>query len=283
MIGLAKRNILVFFRNKSTMFFSMLSPFIVIGLYVLVLRNGLSGGFGEIVPYEFMDNWIMAGLLAITTITATMGAYGIMVEDKSKKIIKDFYSSPIDRRKLVGGYAISSFAIGMILTLITFALAELYIVAGGGGFLSFSEILKALAVVSISGFCNTAIMLFMVSMLSSENAFAVASTIIGTLIGFLTGIYMPIGNLPAAVRWVVKAFPPSHSASLLRQIMMEKPLEAAFKNIPAEELEKTKETLGVVFKVGGNTIPQYVSIALLLVVGAVFFALSVLTISRKSR
>ncbi|MDD4124339.1 MAG: ABC transporter permease [Eubacteriales bacterium] len=283
MIGLTKRNLLVFFRDRTSMFFSMLAPFIVIGLYVLFLGNAYSDGFGGISSREFMDNWIMAGLLAVTTVSTSMGAFGTMVNDRSKNILKDFYSSPISRARLTGGYILSSFIISLIMTLITFILAEIYIVTNGGALLAFTAFIKVLGILVVSNFCNTAIIYFIVSLLTSESAYSTASTIIGTLIGFITGIYLPIGNLPAGVQWIVKLFPPSHAAALLRQVMMEKPMVSAFDGAPAEKLQETKEMLGVVFKFGSYEVTPVVSIAILLACGALFFLLSMYSISRKKR
>ena len=282
MTGIIKRNLLVFFRDRTSIFFSMLAPFIIIGLYVLFLGNVYSSGYGEN-SKVFMDTWIMAGLLAVTSITTTMGAFGIMVSDRSKHLLKDFYSSPVSRSQLTGGYVISSYIIGIILTLITFVLAEVYIVAGGGEILGIIPLLKTLGLLIITNFCNTAILFFMVTLLSSENAFATASSIVSTLLGFITGIYLPVGNLPEAVQWIIKVFPPAHSVSLFRQVMMEKPLAKAFEGDTAGKLVKVKEELGVVLKFGTYEVPPVVSLLIIIGCGAVFFLLSIYTVSRKKK
>ena len=59
-----------------------------------------------------MDNWVMAGLLAITSLTTTMGAFGIMVTDRTKKIDKDFLSSPISQKHR-RGYVLSALSSGL--------------------------------------------------------------------------------------------------------------------------------------------------------------------------
>lgn len=283
MTGIIKRNLLVFFRDRSSVFFSMLAPFIVIGVYVLFLGNAYSDGFGGMDVTFMMDRWIMAGLLGVTIISTTMGAFAIMVADRSKNTLKDFYSSPVSRSKLTGGYVISSFIIGFIMTLITFALAEIFIVARGGEVLGLTAFLKTLGILVLTNLCNTAIIFFVVTLLSSENAFATASSIVGTMVGFLTGIYVPIGSLPDAVQWVIKIFPPSHSVSLLRQVMMEKPLAETLAADTEGKLEGIKEELGIVLKVGSHDIPPMVSILLLVVCGAVFYILSIYSLSRKKK
>ncbi|MCH3908313.1 MAG: ABC transporter permease [Sphaerochaeta sp.] len=195
MNGLVHRNLLVFFRDRATVFFSLLAVLIVIGLYVLFLGDAWVGNMADI-PHvrTLMDTWIMAGLLSVASITTTMGAFDTMVEDKAKKIEKDIIFSPLKRSSIVGGYVISSFVIGVIMSLATLVLAELYIVLRGGAFLSGVALVQTLGLILFSTLSNTVFLFFLVSCFSSPNAFSTASSIIGTLIGFLTGIYLPIGT-----------------------------------------------------------------------------------------
>jgi multidrug/hemolysin transport system permease protein len=284
MINFTKRNLLVFFKDKSSVFFSLLSVFIIIGLYALFLGDVWTSSFSDLTGVRYlMDSWIVAGLLAVTSVTATMGAFGIMVEDKTKKIIKDIHSSPIARGSIAGGYIFSAFVVGVIMCLVTLVLAEVYILSNGGALLSGAALVKVLGLILLSTFSNTTLVLFLVSFFNSSNAFATASTIIGTMIGFLTGIYIPIGSLPEAVQWVIKVFPPSHSAVLLRQVMMTDPLGKTFAGVPAEYLTGFKEELGVVFQFGETTVTPAVSILILVASGLLFLGLSILSLSRKKK
>jgi multidrug/hemolysin transport system permease protein len=284
MIALTKRNLKVFFRDKTAVFFSLLAVLIIIGLYVLFLGDVWSGSLNGLPGARFlMDSWIMAGLLAVTSITTTMGAFGIMVEDNAKKILKDFYSSPMKRSSLVAGYVISSYIIGVIMTLITLVLAEIYIVAYGGELMLFSTLCKVVGLILLSTLSSTSLVFFTVSFFKSTNAFSTACTIFGTLVGFLTGIYLPIGQLPNAVQWVVKAFPVSHSAVLMRQIMMAYPISKTFAGAPAETAEQFEQFMGVILKFGDTSVSQLMSIGIIVLTAAVFFLLSILNISRKRK
>ncbi len=283
MISFAVRNLRLFFRDKSAVFFSLLASLIVIGLYVLFLGDVWTAGMSELDnARQLMDSWVMAGLLAVTSVTTTMGAFGTMVLDRSRKISKDFYSSPVSRKSLAAGYIISSFLIGLVMSLSTLVLAELYIVSEGGSLLSATALIKVLGLLLLSCLSNTSIMFFVTSFFASENAFSTASTIIGTLIGFLTGVYLPIGMLPAPVQWVVKLFPPSHAAALLRRAMMPSPISRGAV-LPAGYAADLQRHLGSVFCFGGKALSPSGSILFLLAAAALFFALSVLNISRKAR
>ena len=230
-----------------------------------------------------MDNWVMAGLLAVTTLTTTMGAFGTMVDDKTRKINKDFYSSPISRKSIAGGYVVSSITIGFIISLVVLALSQIYIVAEGGSLMSLGTLLKVLPLILLADIANASMVFFITSFFESQNAFATASTVIGTLIGFITGIYIPIGSLPDAVQWVIKIFPTSHAAVLMRQTMMEGPMAVGFSGVPAEHISEFKNMLGVTFDYGGTQISALGSILVLFAATAVFFALAVISISRKKK
>lgn len=225
----------------------------------------------------------MAGILSVTSITATMGAFHIMVEDATKKISKDFLSAPLKRSQLACGYIISSFIVGVIMSIAALIIAEIYILAGGGNLLGLMSLLKLSGVMLLSVFAGSAMVFFIVSFFKSSSAFASASTIIGTLIDFLTGIYIPIGSLPSAVQTAIKIFPISHAALLFRQIMMEAPMSKTFTNAPTQAITGFKQMMGIVFFFGDKELSPLISILVLIVTGVVFLSLAVLNISVKKK
>lgn len=284
MIALAKRNLKIFFRDRASVFFSLLGVFIIIGLYVLFLGDVVVSDMSDIPNARFlMDSWIMAGLLAVTATTTTLGAFGVMVEDRSKKILKDFSSSPLRRSSLAGGYILSSYIVGIIMTVVAFIIGEVYIVASGGTLLPLIAIIKILGCIILSVAASSAMVFFIVSFFKSQNAFATASTIIGTLIGFLTGIYIPIGSLPEPVQFVMKLFPISHAGSLFRQIMMDAPLGEAFAGAPAEIVSTFNKDLGIVYYFGEQQVSVAANILILVATTVVFYSLATINISRKRK
>ncbi|MBU4482687.1 MAG: ABC transporter permease [Actinobacteria bacterium] len=286
MINLIKRNLKLFFRDRTSVFFSLLAIFIIIGLYVLFLGNMMVNNFKDLLGSNarfIINSWVMAGILSVTSITTTMGAFGIMLEDTTKKISKDFYSAPIKRSQLAGGYIISSFIIGVIMSIVSLIVAEVYILANGGKLLELMSLLKLFGVMLLSVFAGSSMVFFIVTFFKSRNAYATASTIIGTLIGFLTGIYIPIGSLPSGVQTAIKIFPISHAASLFRQIMMEAPMSTAFANAPVQAITGFKQTMGVVFYFGSTELSPIANILVLVVTGVVFYVLAVIKISVKQK
>lgn len=285
MIVFIKRNFMLFFRDRSAVFFSLLSIFIIIALYVVFLGDvWLNDSMNYITNADvLMNNWLVAGLLAVASVTTTMGAFSVMIDDKVKKINKDFHSSPIKRSSITGGYIGSAFLIGVIMSFVTVVVAEIYMVMNGSASLTIAVCMRIFLLIFFTTMANTSMVCFVVSFFESHSAFNAASTIIGTLIGFLTGIYLPIGALPVPVQTIIKIFPVSHAASLFRQALMEVPLQTAFEGIPAHYLDEFKAYMGVTFHFGSYEITPGMSIVILAGTAALFYGLSILRMSRKSK
>lgn len=284
MLSIANRNLKIFFRDRAAVLFSLLAVFIILGLYVVFLGDTIADSLPVIDGASVLINsWVLAGILAVTSVTSTMGAFGIMVEDRSRKILKDFTTSPLRRSRLTGGYILSACSVGVIMSVVTFILGELYILVLDGELLPLLSILKVLGLIVLSVLASSSIVFFITTFLRSQNAFSAASTVIGTLIGFLTGIYVPMGSLPEAVQWVIKVFPISHAGVLIRSVMLEHPMEVSFNGAPAGAQAEFTENMGVVYHFGSYRVESWVSIVVLLATTVLFFGLSLLNVSRKNK
>ncbi|UWD49473.1 ABC transporter permease [Clostridioides difficile] len=281
MFNIAQRNIMIFLRNKRGVFSSFLGAIIVIAIYVIFLGENLKEGYPNIKDIDIlMNSWAMAGIISVVSVTTTMGSFGVTVLDKELKRSKDFYCSPVKTRELVGGYILSSYLIGVIMSIFTFILAEIYIVLSGGQFLPVLSIIKVIGVILLTVLSSSAMIFFIVNLLNSIDTFGTASTIIGTLIGFLTGIYIPIGSLPQAVQTIIKIFPISHGTVLLRQIITESPSKVVFVD-STNVLTAFNEHMGVTFGGIGSLSEASIHIMFLVISAIVFYFVTILMVSRK--
>ncbi|HOK63486.1 MAG TPA: ABC transporter permease [Soehngenia sp.] len=276
MKSLLIRNIKLFFRDRVQVFYSLLSTFIIIGLYALFLGENISSSIGDYEGTRFLiDSWIIAGLLVVTTMTTSLGALGIMVEDKHNKIIKDFASSPLTSRTMMFSYFSSSLLIALIMAVITFILGEIYIVMNGGNILGFRDLILAFSLIFLTALTSSSMMLFFINFFSSMNAFAAMSTVTGTLAGFLTGIYVPIGILPQSIQTLIKLFPLSHAALLFRNIFMAKPIEITFRLAEQKYLDDFKFEMGLIYGIGEKNMSFIQHIFFLIITAAFFLFLSI--------
>lgn len=267
MIGFGLRNIKLFFKDKSTIFLSLLAEIIIMVLYIMFIRDNLLQQFPMILNAEIiLDSWMLAGILGITPLTAAMGAYGIMVNDKAENKERDFNTSPMSRIKMINGYIFSASASAIIISLAVLILALLYMALCYGEIPIKGRILSTILIIIVNSVCSSAMVMLPVSLLKSSNALAACCTIIGSLIGFLTGIYLPMGSLDEAVRLLIKTFPISHTVVLLRKNFTNTFIDDG---MLVDVAASFREYMGIDFLLNGNVMSSYISI-LIVVISAIF-------------
>jgi multidrug/hemolysin transport system permease protein len=285
---LIKRITLLFFRDKENVFFSLLAVFIILGLYVLFMGSMMEQalraeiGFDSDLIGVTMSSLILGGMIAVTGVTSCMGALGISVEDK-ERAAKDFLTSPAKRSRLTAGYVLGSACVGLIMSLFAAVICLVYIAAQGGGVPDLAGFALLLFTVVLSVLCGNSMIYFISVFISTQNAFSAASTLLGTLIGFLMGIYIPVGNMPNAVQWIIKCFPMSHAASMFRQLLADDGLAELFEHAPPEALQGFREFFGVTFVFGGYKSGFWFSAGVLAVSIVVFYGLSLVLVRVRRR
>jgi len=283
---LIKRNLLLFFRDRANVFFSLLAVLIIIGLYVLFLGDSMEQSLRETLGFDsdriaiIMASIILAGMVAVTSVTSCLGALSISIADKHSAI-KDFYTSPVPKGKITLNYMLASATVGLIMTVIALILCVAYIVYKGGSLPGWEDCALLLLTVVLSVLCGNSIVFFITIFVKSQSAYSALSMIVGTLIGFIMGIYIPIGILPDSVQWVIKCFPMTHAASMFKQIFADAELKELFANAPPEALESFRETFGIVFSYGDHMSGFWFSALILAATTVLFYTLSLIAIQAK--
>ncbi|MGO1737068.1 MAG: ABC transporter permease [Leucobacter sp.] len=288
-LGISGRNLRLFFRDPMNVFFSLLGALIVFGLYTLFLGNlqvlsitASAPGADEDTVKSFVDAWMFAAIVTLTTITTPLGALSVFVEDSSTGRFRDFLVSPIRRGQLVLGYVGSAFAVGIIMSVIVFVVSLLYLGMLSNVVLSVTQIALCLVWIVLSTAAFTALWSFVVPFVSTPGAFAGLSTIVGTIAGFIAGAYIAVGLFPDAVRDVVSALPFAQAAMLMRHEFAADPLAELVGDNP-QAVAELGEFYGMTLAVGDWAVPTWFVIALLVVITGVFTALAAVRIRSRIR
>ncbi|MGI6710361.1 MAG: ABC transporter permease [Bacilli bacterium] len=282
MFNIAKRNVLLFFRDKTAVFFSLLSSIIVIVLYALFMGKMLLGEFPESMKFT-INSWLIAGLIAISAFTGPLSAYDIMIADRNNNIYKSFIAAPVKKSQLTGGYILSSLIIGVSISLVTLVIGELYIVMNGGSVLPALTILKIIVFVIIGTTANSALLYAITSFIKTQTAYNAFSTIAATLIGFLLGIYVPLGTLPNYVQSALKFYPGTYMVGLLRNEFMRVPIAENESVIGVDAISEFKSFLGVSYKWGSYDVTVYMSLGVLIFTILLFYGLSIIKLNIKRK
>ena len=280
-LQLSKRHLLMFFRNKADVFFSFLSVLIVLGLYVFFLQDMTVANVKSIIGQDvvgvdaLIHAWLFAGLSAISTMTLSIGLLSRMVSDKEKKVFNDFLVAPIKRHELFLSYIVSTFIVVVSISLFTLVLGQIVIVISDGSWFSFMQWIRIVGVLLLVSISSIMMMLFIISFINTESVLSFLSTIVGTLIGFVIGAYIPIGVMPSAVAIFSNLLPIAHGAALLRQVLMQPSIDVVFANAPVVALEQYNKFQGVELYLNDTKITGNIMIIYLIMSTIIFMALNV--------
>lgn len=281
MMSLARRNVLCYFRDRASVVFSLMAVIIVVMLYLLFLRNMLVESYPDMegMP-QLIDAWVLAGILGIVPVTTSAGSLQTMVEDRASGRIRDILVTPMTSTQIAGGYIISTFIVGLVMSTITLAVCVAYLAATGCPLSASGVIISAVLLVP-SSLSGSIVVYAMTSFLRSTGAFSGFFTVVSVLIGFLAGIYMPMGTMPAAMQTIGTLVPASHMAALFRDSLAGDALDGVFAGAPAETLDSFRAEMGFDLSLGGLQFDAGTSMLYVLGITALFFVIAVMGLRRR--
>lgn len=285
--SLIVRNNKIFFRDRMLVFFSLLSVLISIGLFIVFLQKLQIDAISQVIEMTpavelFVSQWMIAGILTMTAMTSTLAVFAIFVGDQESKRTADFLVTSASRFSIQLSYVISSVMIGFIMTSIAFIVCEIYLLTLGAELPSVWKLLQLVGVIMLGVLLSAMINLVIVLLARSVKAFSTVNSLVGTLIGFLCAVYVPMGVLPKAIQTVIHLFPVSHVAVLLRQLMMEDSLRTVFGNAE-EAMDSYMLTYGVVYEIGGSILGTQSSVLFICssIIGIAIFAAVLFRLQHK--
>jgi multidrug/hemolysin transport system permease protein len=288
-LSITGRNLRLYFRDPLNVFFSLLGALIVFLLYALFLGNLQISSITDATPganahdvQGFVDAWMFGGIVALSTMSTTLGALSVFVEDASTGRFRDFLVAPIRRGQLVLGYLLAAFVIGIVMTAIVLAVALVYLWLVSGVVLAPEHVFATIGWMALSTAGFAALWAFVVSYLRTTGAFSAVSTIVGTVSGFVAGAYIAVGLFPDTVRQFVSALPFAQSAMLLRQEFTEDQLSKVVGG-NQQAIDSLNAFYGITLSVGDWTVPVWFAAGLLAVIAIVFTALAALRIRSRIR
>jgi multidrug/hemolysin transport system permease protein len=295
--ALNKRNIKLYFKDHSAVFFSLLSMLIVIMLMVFFLGNMANASILNAVKdipgrdlatdtlrvKEMVYLWTVAGIITINAASVTHSFYTNMIKDRGDNKLNSILVMPIKRSHITASFVFGAWFVSVIMGCLTLLVTQIIGVFRGFEVLSFVTILKVLLIISLNALVYASIMFFFASIVKSESAWGAIGIIIGTLSGFLGGIYLSVGDLSEGVVKVLKCFPFIYGTSALREVMLDATEDIFFEGTPEIIRESVDAAMGNSLTLFEKELLGGQKMGILLLVGLVFMFLStlIITFSKK--
>ena len=285
MLELISRNRKVYTRDRLAFFMSFLSVTILILVYQVFLgqiqidaiKEALNSDTASTDTIQMVNYWLISGLTTIISMTSTLGAFGVMVSDREKKLSEDFKVSPISNFKIELSYAIFAILFGIIMTMFSCIFA-IGMFNGFSSLLDFStmDYLSILGTVSMGTVLAATIILPILAFIRTSSAFTTLSTIVGTFIGFISGVYLSIGSVGETLQQIMTWFPLTQVNARLKQILMKDAISKVFDHAPSTVITNYKESYGIILRnASGEQLSTqfmftYISIIIVVLLGVHF-------------
>jgi len=289
MLLLVRRNVRLFVRDRMGVFLSLLSALILFALYAFFLGNLQLSNITDKYPAadhgqarQFVASWVFAGILLTTTLTSSLASTSTFVDDRVTGRFKDFRVTPMRRSELISAYTLSGVVISVGASVVVLAAGQAFISATGGQLVTVVELVKVLGYILLLSTCFAALSALIATFIRSSSAFSSFSVIVGSVVGFLAGAYIPLGALPVGVVNVINALPFSQGAMLLRRPLTEQ-AERRLTSGDKASSAYVQNFYGIRLSVGDHTVGPALAAAVIAGLLVVFVGLGVARQNAKLR
>lgn len=227
--GLIYRNIKVYFNDKGKIFFSILTPIIVLLLYSLFLAKNydvfLENIFNEfninkVYINKMISALILSSTLGVTLITVPFQCTLQFLEDKDKKIILDLSATGLNSRKRLFSYIISSAVSSIIVSIIIFSLSLIIFGVKYDMQLAISQIIYILLLILLGSI--SAVMMFLPIIILFKNLSSANGiyALVSSISGFVIGAYIPLTQFSSLIQSICSLFPATEITALIKKVLL---------------------------------------------------------------
>ncbi len=264
---MTKRNIKLFLKDKGLFFVSLITPCILLLLFVTFLGNVYRSTFTSVIPDEagvpeklingLVGGQLISSLLAVSCITVAFCSNMIMVQDKINGAFKDICMTPIKKSTLSMSYFVATMISSLCICLVAFAVSLIYL-ACTGWYLTVADIVFIIFDIIILVTFGTALSSIVNFFLSTQGQCSAVGSLVSSVYGFICGAYMPISNFPAFLQSLLSFLPGTYGTVLLRNHCMGNAIEQLSSyGVPEQFVNQLKDSIDCNIYFFDNSVPVY--------------------------
>lgn len=251
--NLTRRNIKLFFKDKGMFFSSLITPAVLLVLYVTFLANVYRSSFVSALPAGLtvdetlidatVGGQLISSLLAVCCVTIAFCSNLLMIQDRSSGARRDLTVSPVRRSSIALSYFLASALSTLIISFCATGISLLYLWKIGW-YLTAGDVLALFADVLLLTLFGVALSSCINFPLRTNGQASAVGTIVSAGYGFICGAYMPISSFGTGLQRVLSFLPGTYGTSLLRNHALAGVYrEMARLGFPAEVVESIRDSV----------------------------------------
>lgn len=294
LVTLVNRNRKVYFKDRGMLLTAMITPAILIVLYVTFLAKVYKESFLANLPAGFdvsekiiggvVSGQLAAALLAVSCVSVTFIANMVMVQDQTSGAFKDFQVSPVKCPVVYSAYFIATVINSLMVNLVALVLCLMY-VQRTGWYLTVSDVCLLIGDIVLLVLFGCVLSSIVCYPLRTQGQMSAVQSIISAGYGFICGAYMPISNFGEGLQKTLSFLPGTYGTALIKNHF----LRGAFEEMetvgfPAEVVHGIGESLDCYPKFAGSVVTigqMYAILAVSIVVLGGIYLLMTALMKRK--
>lgn len=267
---LTLRNIKLYFKDKMTFLVSLITPLILLVLFIAFLKSTYEDSILSIIQGfdldqslidAFTGGWLFSSVLATSCITVAFCS-GMMVIDKINRANIDFMVSPVKKSTLQLSYVLANLFSTFIITFVLLIVGLIYL-ACVGFYITFVDILLIVFGIIITSLFGTILANIIWTFTHSQGVVSGVCTLVSALYGFICGAYMPIRTMGQGMQYFVSLLPGTYATVLFRQGFLNSVLNRMRETLPQEMINGIASGFDVKMSFFGHDVS---TLALILVI-----------------
>lgn len=245
------RDTKLFFKDKGMFFTSMVTPLILLLLFVTFLGNVYRESFSSLLDAcgvavdnslmeGFVGGWLFSSLLAVCCVTVAFCSNMLMVQDKVTGARMDLTMAPVRSGTLAMGYYISTALSTLLICLVALAACCIYL-GKVGWYLSWQDLLLTCLDVFLLTMFGTALSSVVNHFLSTQGQMSAVGTIVSAGYGFICGAYMPISQFSDGIQRCISFLPGTYGTALLHNHLMRGTYGELEELLPQQAMDSLRE------------------------------------------
>lgn len=228
--ALVKRNTKLYFKDKGMFLTSLITPLVLLVLYVTFLGNIYEESFRSVLEAAgaaasdqliggCVGGQLVSSLLAVCCVTVAFCSNVLIVQDKATGARRDLTMTPLSRGTLALGYYIANLLSTLLVCFGAAAVCLLYL-SRIGWYLTGTDVALLLLDVLLLSLFGSVLSSIINFFLSSQGQISAVGTIISAGYGFICGAYMPISNFSEGLQKAISFLPGTYGTCLLRNHLL---------------------------------------------------------------
>jgi|GEM_PF-5798315 len=190
----------IYFRHRVLFFWSFGFPLLFVFVFSAE-RESLQFNFSGIVVMSLLT-------------TCFINTVSMIVGERQQKLYKRLRVTPLGRRTLIMAKFLNRYLISVLQMLLLFAVVGLVFDIWPLG-----SILNLVIILSLGALCFLSMAIFVAGILLDEHAANIVAMIMFFVLSFGSNTFFSISLYPAQIQSIIWAFPTTHLATVLREIM----------------------------------------------------------------